>query len=228
MQSKVDPEEVQKLADEVRRAYTSVEAGRHGFEVLPQSKPDAFGNSASGPACAQAHHAARTAMWTLLKAFSVTVDSDVERLTSALKVYRQTDAEAADQLLEATRGRLDVLSTHLSKGDDEKQRQAQVEQINRLGQITNDHQNTVIAGDLNSSQGGVGPHGDAYRNLGRQGYDTDAGFIHDGKGGTSSTGARIDHVMPRGVGTSEATRWSTADHESDHDGIVTDIKMPNW
>jgi exonuclease III len=248
--SKVEIEELQGLADQVRRAHSSVEAGKDGLAnaPVPNLQGTAFGNTPVGPNCLRAAHDSRVALGAALEAFSTTVDSDTERLTTALRVYQQTDAENADKFLEANRNRLDVLSTHLTKTDEPEHKQVQVDQINRLGQLTGDNQNTVIGGDFNAVQDTNNaktpvansdqpsytnkPEGQAFGNLGRQGYDTDAGFLttpgDTGKYGTSITDSRIDHLMPRGVGANDATRWAAEDKESDHDGIVVDVRMPNW
>jgi hypothetical protein len=248
--SKVEIEELRGLADQVRRAHSSVEAGKDGLgkAPVPNIQGTAFGNTTAGPNCLRAAHDSRVALGAAVEAFSTTVDSDTERLNAALRLYQQTDAENADKFLEANRNRLDVLSTHLTKADEPEHKQVQADQINRLGQVTGDNQNTVIGGDFNAiqdtnkSETPVGnsdqqryantPQGRAFGNLGQQGYDTDAGFLTEpggvGKYGTSISDSRIDHLMPRGVGASDATRWAATEEESDHDGMVVDVRMPNW
>jgi hypothetical protein len=248
--SKVEIEELRGLADQVRRAHSSVEAGKDGLAKVPTSnlQGTAFGNTPASSNCLRASHDSRVALGTALEAFSTTVDSDTERLNAALRLYQQTDAENADKFLEANRNRLDVLSTHLTKADEPEHKQVQADQINRLGQVTGDNQNTVIGGDFNAIQDtnkpetpvansdqpryANTPQGRAFGNLGQQGYDTDAGFLTEpggeGKYGTSISDSRIDHLMPRGVGASDATRWAATEEESDHDGMVVDVRMPNW
>lgn len=162
-----------------------------------------------------------------LKAFAKTADSDAERLELALALYRKTDADSADNLLEANRNRLDVLSTHLTLNTD-GHAQDQAAQINRLRGLAGDQSqgNTVVAGDFNAESTGNSPSAQGIRNFGGQGFDVGAGDIHDGKGGTSASHRRIDHVLPRGVGSSEATRWDR--DQSDHDGQVVDLTLPSW
>jgi hypothetical protein len=249
--SKVEIDELRGLADQVRRAHSSVEAGKAGLAKAPEAKLSgtAFGNTPEGPNCLRAARDSLVALGAALEAFSTTVDSDVERLTTALRVYQQTDAENADKFLEANRNRLDVLSTHLTTTGKPGHEQAQADQIKMLGKLTGDGQNTVIGGDFNAeqhkntSQTPVGnsdqprysndPAGRAFSDLGQQGYDTDAGYLGGdpgGKGqfGTSKSDLRIDHLMPRGVGANDATRWWATEEESDHDGMVVDVQMPNW
>jgi hypothetical protein len=31
-----------------------------------------------------------------------------------------------------------------------------------------------------------------------------------------------------GVGANDATRWAATEEESDHDGTVVDVQIPNW
>jgi hypothetical protein len=230
--SKVDIEEVQKLATEVRRAETSVAEGVKGFARAAAPTGTTFGNTGAAAGCMNAHNQTQSTMGALLKAFDATIDADAQRLTLALQVYRQTDAEAADQLLEVNRNRLDVISTQLTvdKKDGKDLTQAQAEQINKLNSVTGDYQNTVVAGDFNAKQV---DQKEAFGSLGQQGYDTRAGVLYDGKGahgrnGTSLSGFEIDHVMQRGVGNSGAERWATTEEESDHDGQIVDTTIANW
>jgi hypothetical protein len=242
--SKVDTEELQKLATEVQRAETSVAAGVQSFSQVTGPTGTTFGNTSAGAGCMNAHNQAQSAMGELLKAFDATVDADAQRLTMALRLYQQKDAESADNLLAANRDRLDIISTQLSvdKKDGKDLTQAQAGQINKLNSVTNDYQNTVIAGDFNAAQGdpknfnpanaNTNPK-DAFGNLGAQGFDTRAGVLNDhggahGRNGTSLSGYEIDHVMQRGVGNSGAQRWATTEEESDHDGQIVDTTIANW
>ncbi|GAA3783807.1 hypothetical protein GCM10022225_84920 [Plantactinospora mayteni] len=246
--SKVDFDELQHLATEVRRAQTSLSAGVQGFSGAPSAAPappvqftvtpnlqqrttipDAvttFGNTDAGAACLSAHHQAQSTMGAVLKAFDNTIDSDAERLELALAVYRKTDAEAADRLLATKRNQLDVFSTHMSTGGEHAPQQAR--QINDLRTIAGDQTmgNTVVGGDFNSVTTGNSPSAQALRGFGGHGFDVNGGVIHDGRGGTSASNIPIDHVMPRGVGASDAQRWARG--QSDHDGQRVDLTLSNW
>ncbi|MCT2584468.1 hypothetical protein [Actinophytocola gossypii] len=84
----------------------------------------------------------------------------------------------------------------------------------------------IVTGDFNATSGGNSPSAREIRELGGQGFDVNGGDIHDGKGGASLSHKPIDHVLPRGVGSSEATRWDR--RQSDHDGQEVDVTLPNW
>lgn len=170
-------------------------------------------------------------MGSLLNSLSGTVDADTERLVLALRLYQQKDAEYADELLTANRNSLDVISTQFSvKGDANEQgigehEQAQGEQVSKAGSLAG-HDNTVLSGDFNAMPTGDDPAARELARLRRQGFDTDAGDIHDGHGGTSASNKPIDYVMPRGAGSTEAYRWERKD--SDHDGQVVDVTIADW
>lgn len=246
--SKVDFDEVRKLATEVRRAQSSLDAGVQGFANAPSPQPSppsqtsviagspktwtfpadtTFGNTNAGAACLSAHSQARSTMDAALRAFAKTADSDAERLESALALYRKTDADSADNILAANRNRLDVLTSHLTLNTD-GHAQDQAAQVNRLRGLAGDvsQGNTVVSGDFNTESTGNSGSAQGIRAFGGQGFDVHGGDINDGKGGTSASHRRIDHLMPRGVGASEATRWDR--DQSDHDGQVVDLTMPNW
>ncbi|MFC6015332.1 endonuclease/exonuclease/phosphatase family protein [Plantactinospora solaniradicis] len=235
--SRVDFNEVRKLGTEVRRAQSALDAGVQGFSNAPSPATSVrqgrlpvatpFGNTSAGAACLGAQQQASSTMGGVLKAFAATVDSDAERLELALALYRTTDAEAADKLLKTNRNRVDLFSTHLSVADD-GHAQDQAKQITELRTMAGDQNlgNTVVAGDFNALSTGNSPSAQAIRDFGRQGFDVNAGDIHDGRGGTSASNRRIDHVLPRGVGASEATRWDRT--PSDHDGQVVDLTLSNW
>lgn len=232
--SKVDFDELAHLADEVRRAHTSVDAGMKGFANAPLVGQTGsastggwtpFGNTSAGRACVEAHRQAQQAMNEALKAFSGTVESDFERLELALALYRKTDAEAADNLLAANRNRIDIFTAQMSVGDHGKEQAAQ---IARLATLVGDQTqgNAIVTGDFNATSSGDTPSARNIRGFGNQGFDVNAGDINDGLGGTSLSHRKIDFVMPRGLATSETERWGRG--PSDHDGQLTDVTMPNW
>ncbi|WP_378733894.1 endonuclease/exonuclease/phosphatase family protein [Nocardia brasiliensis] len=233
MTVKVDFGEMQKLITEVRRAQSSLDAGLKAFSngaAKPPMEPGhttTFGNTGAGASCLSAHAQASEVMRTVLTAFSGAVESDAGRLAMALVLYRQMDVASADNLLQLNRNALDVFSTHLMVGGAGKDAQ-QAAQINRLLGLAGgpSQGNTVVAGDFNAQSGGNSPSAQGIRNFAGQGFDVDTGKIYDGRGGTSQSNLPIDHVLPRGVGSSEATRWERG--ESDHDGQVVDLTMPNW
>ncbi|RZS43232.1 hypothetical protein EV193_102211 [Herbihabitans rhizosphaerae] len=234
----------------MRRAQSSLDAGVKGLSSSPSPQPTpesvtlrttwggapasslrltpttTFGNTSGGTECLDAHHQARSALDGALKAFAATVDSDAERLEFSMAVYRKVDADAADSFLAISRNRLDVLTTHLSKpGPHAAEQSAQIDRLRGLaGDPTSG--NTVVTGDFNAGSEGNGPSARGIREFGGQGFDVDAGNIHDGKHGTSEYNYRIDHVLPRGVGSSEATRWHRG--KSDHDGQEVDVTLPYW
>jgi hypothetical protein len=244
--SKVDLDEVENLATQVRRAQSSLDAGVQGFSAAPspalapaprltgnalsvQMGPtlphaSAFGNTSGGLACLSAHAGARSTMDATLKAFAATVDSDAERLELAVALYRKTDAENADRMLEINRNRLDVITAQLTTNEKHAHEAQQAAEIEALRRLAGDETagNTVVTGDFNA-----GPNASTgVRNFERNGLDVHGGDIHDGVGGTSLKHRPIDYVMPRGVGAAEARRWDR--DPSDHDGQVVDLTMPYW
>ncbi|MEQ4300911.1 endonuclease/exonuclease/phosphatase family protein [Plantactinospora sp. B6F1] len=255
MTTKVDYPQLEKLADEVRRAETAIDAGINtlrgsdsgvptlnttpkitGNRLTPSVSlspaPTLFGNTEAGSACHGAHGWAKSVMIDVLVAFSGTLDSDRDRLNMAIALYRDADARSesrlkVDALLKANRNQLDVLSTHitLNHGDDKPQ----PGQINRLGQLLgNESQgNTVVGGDFNSVANDDSPSAQALRGYAGRGFDLGASTIHDGWGGTSATNRPIDHLLPRGVGAAgEAHRFDR--QQSDHDGQLVDVRLPSW
>ncbi|MFG1793280.1 endonuclease/exonuclease/phosphatase family protein [Nocardia sp. NPDC049149] len=251
MTIEVDIGEVQKLQTEVYRAQTALD---HGLKLVgeasstvgklgaPQSQwtghnftigfapTTPFGNTFEGGSCNSAHSGAFTAATATLKAFAATVDSDAERLKLALALYKSMDAKSAEQLLRLNRNALDVYSAHMSTGGEWAGLQAG--QIDRLRALIGgpNQGNTVIGGDFNAASGGNDPSAQAIRRFADQGVDPYAGVIHDGPNGapvgTSANHYPIDHVLPRGIGASEAQRW--ARDESDHDGQRVDVTLPAW
>lgn len=241
--SKVDLAELAMLAEEVRRAKTSLDAGVQGFSQAPTaspspptmtrsiygvqtrqyvgSAPTIFGNTSAGDACLGAHSWARSGMDGTLKAFAGTVESDHGRLEMAWSTYKKNDAEAADRMLEISRNRLDILTTHLST----KNQSGQIKELNKLvGDPSKG--NMIVTGDFNATSTPGTPSGDEIQNFGKKGFDVGGGVINDGQGGTSATHRPIDQVMPRGVGALPAQRWNR--EQSDHDGQLVDIVLPNW
>lgn len=239
--NKVDLDQVENLVAAVRSAQSSLDTGVQLLLQAPSSAPvsssrvnrslialgGSFGNTSGGAACQLAYSEVKPTMDAVLKTFAATADSDAERLELALATYRKTDAESADTLLEINRNKLDVISTHLTKADKEHGPD-QAAQINRLRGLAGDplEGSTVVAGDFNAVATGDSPSAQGIREFGGQGFDVGAGDIHDGKGGTSENHHPIDHVLPRGVGSSEARRWDRG--ESDHDGQVVDVTLPSW
>ena len=174
-----------------------------------------------------AHYESKIVMDTVLPAFANTLDADVERLKVAVMLFHQTDGAAADQMLQAAKG-LDVFSAHLSTGANpqgEANRAGQLDTM--LGQTGTDAGASIVAGDFNNSPtGGDTPFGQSLNRYGQHGYDVHAGDLNDGQGGTSASHLPIDYVMPRGVGSSTATRWGR--DQSDHDGQVVDVTIADW
>ncbi|WP_194814977.1 endonuclease/exonuclease/phosphatase family protein [Nocardia sp. XZ_19_385] len=167
-----------------------------------------------------------------VKAFAGTVDSDAERLKSAIALYRVMDAENAEELMLQNSNMLDFLSTHLTRTKGDKHAGDQADQIAKLRGLVADirNGNVVVGGDFNAEAGGDSPSAQEIRNFDLDGFDTKAGTIHDGPGGqpkgTSEQHYPIDHVLPRGVGSTPAERWDRG--ESDHDGQRVDVTMPAW
>lgn len=253
-ESKVDLDELQKLATEIRRAQSSLDAGVKGFANAPAASPTppsvtttiygvptqhylspstTFGNTSAGDTCLGEHQQARSAMDSTLKAFAGTIESDAERLAMAKSTYEKVDAEQADRMLAISRNQLDILTTHLSTtGKNAELVGQQAEQINQLRGLVGDRStgNMVVTGDFNAQAQAPKPEfepsAQAIRNFGGNGFDINGGVIDDGRGGTSKSNLPIDHVMPRGVGAVEAQRWRR--DQSDHDGQDVDITMPNW
>jgi hypothetical protein len=247
-ESKVDFDELGKLTEEVRRAKTSLDAGVQGFGNSPSPQPTAptrprvmngyvlpsynipgptpFGNTSAGESCLGQHAYARSAMDSTLKTFANTIESDYERLRTAMALYRKVDAEQADNMLAINRNQLDVLTTHLTTPEGQENNQAA--QIKQLRDLVGGPANgsTVVTGDFNAGSAGNSASAGQIRDFNGQGFDVNGGQINDGRGGTSLTNKPIDHLMPRGVGSSPATRWDR--HPSDHDGQAVDLTMPNW
>jgi hypothetical protein len=252
-ESKVDFNELQGLITQVRRAQSSLDAGVQGFSGAPAPGPTpttislgrvgglptgqvslspttTFGNTDAGATCLNAHSQARSTMDSTLQAFAKTVDSDAERLEASMAAYQKMDAESADNLLATNRNQLDILTAHISNPGEFADEQAQ--QIGRLRGLAGGPTagNTVVSGDFNSVSEGNSPSSRQIQQFGGQGFDVDAGDIHDGPGGslrgTSLSHRPIDQLMPRGVGASEAQRWARA--QSDHDGQEVDLTLPNW
>jgi hypothetical protein len=232
--SKVDFDQLAHLGSEVRRAQSSLDAGVQGFAgapkvgsspFVPGSGSTAFGNTGAGATCANAHGQAQGAMGDVLQGMANTIDADAERLELALALYRKTDADAADDMLKQ-HNQLDVFSAQLSNAGPHAAEQTA--EIDRLRGLAGDQTagNTVVAGDFNSGSSGASSSAQAIREFGDQGFDVNAGDIHDGKGGTSLNHHPIDFVMPRGVGASSAQRWDR--DQSDHDGQVVDVTLSDW
>ncbi|MEV4617427.1 endonuclease/exonuclease/phosphatase family protein [Asanoa sp. NPDC049573] len=230
--SKVDFDQLAHLGSEVRRAQSSLDAGVQGFSGAPSAGSPllpggagAFGNTGAGATCTNAQRQAQSAMGAVLQGMAKTIDADAERLEMALALYRKTEADAADEMLKK-HNQLDVFSAQLSNAGPHAAEQTA--EIDRLRGLAGDQTagNTVVAGDFNSVSSGTSSSAQAIREFGDQGFDVNAGDIHDGKGGTSYSHHPIDFVMPRGVGASSAQRWDR--DPSDHDGQVVDVTLSDW
>jgi hypothetical protein len=242
--------EVETLTKEVHRAAAEVTKGGAAWTGAPSTgwvggsrvtfhngvphastvpTVSAFGNTGAASACMSAYQQAESAMRGVMTAFGNTLDSDAERLELVVALFRQVDAEAADRMLQANRNRLDVFSAHLDTGHGDGGDARRARQIDRLLGLTGNSPagaGTVVAGDFNSLSTDGSQSAQAIRRYGTQGFDVNQGDIHDGRGGTSASHRRIDHLMPRGLGASEATRWDRG--QSDHDGQVVDVTLPGW
>ncbi|GAB2678562.1 endonuclease/exonuclease/phosphatase family protein [Nocardia goodfellowii] len=242
MTVKVDEAQLQKLQTEIERAQGALVHGlslmngasvqASGIEqLLLGSTVTPFGNTAGGQACHSAHSEIYTGGSNTVKAFAGTVDSDAERMRMALGLYRIMDDENAENLMKLNGHVLDFLSTHLSKSDDGFGDE-QAAQINKLRGLVADLNagNVVVGGDFNAVTNDGSPSAQAIRNFAGNGFDTDAGTIHDGPGGapfgTSASNRPIDHYLPRGLGTAPAERWYR--EQSDHDGQRVDLTLPAW
>ncbi|GIH08198.1 hypothetical protein Rhe02_62650 [Rhizocola hellebori] len=248
-ETKMDFPEVDKLLGELSRArdavgggaksfgeasetlgwssYTTAIGGSVGSWSIPQPEL-VFGDTEGGGQCWSAHYECKIVMDTVLPAFANTLDSDIERLKTAVMLFHQTDGENADRMLQAARGGLDVLTAHLSTGANPEGEANRAGQLDKMfGQTGNDANATLVTGDFNNSPTGVDtPFGKSLNQYGQHGFDVHAGDLHDGQGGTSASHLPIDYVIPRGVGSTEATRWGR--DESDHDGQVVDVTIPDW
>ena len=136
-ETKMDFPEVDKLLGELSRArdavgggaknfgeasetlgwnsYTTVVAGSVGSWSVPQPEL-VFGDTEGGGQCWSAHYECKIVMDTVLPAFANTLDSDVERLKTAVALFHQTDGENADRMLQAARGGLDVVTARSEHG----------------------------------------------------------------------------------------------------------------
>ncbi|MET7767790.1 endonuclease/exonuclease/phosphatase family protein [Nocardia sp. NPDC005366] len=191
------------------------------------SADEIFGNTTAGKGLLRTHEwSAFPAVKAAMAAFAGTVEADAEQLDLAVALYRSMDSENAEKLLKANGQGLDLVSAHLSNGGDHSAEQAA--QIARLRQLFGSGPlgNIVIGGDFNASSSGNGASAQQIRAFAEQGFNVDAGRIDDGLGGTSASHIPIDHVLPRGVGTSAAERWDRG--ESDHDGQNVEVTLPAW
>ncbi|MGW4365744.1 endonuclease/exonuclease/phosphatase family protein [Nocardia takedensis] len=230
----VDLTELRGLAGEVRRALSALD---HGVSILSDTAPgpptsslgaeEIFGNTTAGKQLLSTHEwSAFPAVKAAMAAFAGTVEADAEQLDLAVTLYGSMDLDNAEEFLKLNGQGLEIVSTHLSNGGDHGAEQAA--QIARLRQLfgTGPLGNIVIGGDFNASANGDSPSAQEIRAFGDQGFAVDAGRIYDGLGGTSASHQPIDHVLPRGVGTSAAERWDR--EESDHDGQNVEVTLPAW
>ncbi|MGY1901245.1 endonuclease/exonuclease/phosphatase family protein [Nocardia gipuzkoensis] len=241
MKVEADEVQLQKLQSEVGRAQSALVHGLSILNATPAetsglaqlllgSSATPFGNTPGGVACHSTHSEAYTAGTNTVKAFAGTVDSDAERLKMAITLYRLMDDQNAENLLKLNPHVLDFLSTHLSKGDkDAAEQAAQIDTLRGLvaGPPFN---SVVVGGDFNAVSEDSSPSAQAIRKFAGDGFDTDAGALNDRPAGqpqgTSASYRPIDHVLPRGVGTTPAERWDR--DESDHDGQRVDVTLPAW
>ncbi|MEV6275076.1 hypothetical protein [Nocardia sp. NPDC051832] len=240
----VNEARLQWLWTEIERAHSALV---HGLSILDgaptttsladqllfKANSTPFGNTPGGLACRAAHTEAHGAAKNTLKAFGGTVDGDVERLKLAVGLYLTMDDANAEKFLLSNGNMLDFLSAHLSNlGENNKHSGDQAAQIAKLRGLVSglENGNVVVSGDFNAKADGDKPSAPEIQNFGPHGFDTDADRIYDGPGGaprgTSESYNEIDHVLPRGVGTTEAERWDRG--ESDHDGQRLDITIPAW
>src|SRR5690606_36009014 len=234
MRVKVDLNELRTLEGEVRRAVTALD---HGSRILSDAVPGpqasayggdrVFGNTSAGSMVLTLHEwTALPAVKAAMKAFSGTVEADAERMEFAISLYGSMDAGNAERLLQSDRQGFDLVSVHLSNGGEHSELQAR--QIERLRALFSNGPmgNVVIGGDFNATSIGNGDSAQQIQKFRAEGFDVDAGRIDDGRGGTSASNIPIDHILPRGVGSTPAERWER--EESDHDGQQVDVTLPAW
>jgi endonuclease/exonuclease/phosphatase family metal-dependent hydrolase len=232
---RMDYDRVEWLADQVEIAAEDLGDGSEslvpGHYAPPPLPASAFGNVRGAGDCAEAAigllgeaRAARGHLHAML-------GTDVTRLREAVETFRNTDHAAADRMMAAAGGTLQVFTTHVHSEDRGAERgsghdQERANQINEAGDVVNRTAGpTIFTGDLNETRGADNQASDAINRIDEEYGYTDAG---QAAGATSSNGegARIDYVFtsPEIGVPGDATNVDGG--PSDHNGVAVDLEIP--
>lgn len=227
-----DYEQIGWLSGRVAEASATLDGGRTSVDAVRTTVSD-FGDTEGASSCRwQYEHLAYNTTLAVERLVAA-LDSDVARFSQAVAAYQESDRQAADQVLSAGGGTLDVFTAHVHSGGEATDDLVRGQQIDRYidavagaggPAVATMDANTTLHEDEQRANDMLAPQA-----LGR--FGTELGFTDAAAEAGPTHGDRtIDYVFTSpDVENRDADRVSArADELSDHDGQAVDIATPRW